>query len=148
MLLLLDPARQGLSGQQEKRAFATLQPMSQASSAEICRLLLMQALPAVREDDLGAFGAAITRIQAILGDHFTPTQGGRFTSEAVGATLDALAAAGAVGIGQSSWGPTGFAFARGDAEAARLADLAGAVSPGIEIAIRRVRNQGADMIAH
>lgn len=147
VLLLLDPAREGLSGQRERRAFAELGPMTQAASAEICRLTLMQALPGVREDDLAAFGAAITRVQAILGDHFAPAQGGRFTSSAVGATLDALAAAGATGIGQSSWGPTGFALARGDAEAARLAELARPVSPGITVAVRRVRNHGADVTA-
>lgn len=147
VLLLLDPAREGLSGQQERRAFAALPPISQAAAAEICRLTLMQVLPGVLEDELGGFGAAITRIQVILGDHFRPAQGGRFTSSAVAATLEMLAAAGATGIGQSSWGPTGFAFVRGDAEASRLAELARPVSPGIKIAVGRVRNHGADIIA-
>lgn len=147
VLLLFDPACEGLSGQREKHAFSVLQPMSPATSAEICRLTLMQVLPGAQEDDLGAFGAAITRIQAILGDHFRPAQGGRFASSAVAATLEVLAAAGATGIGQSSWGPTGFAFVRGDAEAARLAELARPVSPGIKIAVGRVRNHGADVIA-
>lgn len=147
VLLLLDPAHEGLSGQQEKHAFSVLRPMSPVVSAEICRLTLMQVLPGVQEDDLGVFGAAITRIQAILGDHFRPAQGGRFTSRAVAGALDALAAAGATGIGQSSWGPTGFAFARGDVEAAGLAELARPVSSGIKIAICRVRNHGADVTA-
>lgn len=147
VLLLLDRTREGLSGQRERRAFAELAPMAPAASAEICRLMLMQVLPGALEDDIGAFGAAITRIQAILGDHFRPAQGGRFTSGAVAATLDVLAAAGGTGIGQSSWGPTGFAFVRGDVEAARLAELARPVSPGIKIAICHVRNHGADVIA-
>ncbi|MEO8714704.1 MAG: beta-ribofuranosylaminobenzene 5'-phosphate synthase family protein [Acetobacteraceae bacterium] len=143
ILLLLDHAREGFSGQREKDAFAGLRPMSAAASAEICRLLLMQALPGVAEDDLAAFGAAITRMQEIAGDHFAVAQGGRFTSPAVAASLKALNAAGAVGIGQSSWGPTGFAFARGDAEAARLAAIPRAEP--IEIMIRRTRNRGADV---
>jgi predicted sugar kinase len=38
--------------------------------------------------------------------------------------MDCLAREGAHGIGQSSWGPTGFAFAEGDREAERLAEIA------------------------
>lgn len=144
VLLLLDRSLEGLSGRREADAFAALAPMSATASAELCRLLLMQALPAVAEDDQDVFGDAITRVQEIVGDHFAPAQGGRFTSQAVAASLGTLRAAGARGIGQSSWGPTGFAFARGDAEAGRLAGLL-REKTGIEVAIRRVRNHGADV---
>lgn len=147
ILLLLDRSRAGLSGSRETTAFAALAPMPAAASAEICRLLLMQALPGVAEDDLGAFGAAITRVQEIVGDYFAPAQGGRFTSPPVAAALAALRNAGATGIGQSSWGPTGFAFVRGDAEAVRLAEVARAAAAGIDIAIRRPRDRGADVSA-
>ena len=56
----------------------------------------MQALPALAERDLPRFGAAITEMQARLGDYFAPAQGGaRFTSRDVGAVLDRLDAQGA-----------------------------------------------------
>jgi beta-RFAP synthase len=145
VILVLDRARAGLSGAGETAAFAALPAMAEGVSATLCRLALMAVLPALAEDDLAAFGAAITRMQEILGDHFAPAQGGRFTSKAVAAALERLAEAGAVGLGQSSWGPSGFAFARGDQEAARLA--ARAAAPGLEIHVCRPRNHAALSVA-
>ena len=82
----------------------------------------MQMLPGVAEADLEAFGDGVARIQEILGDHFAPAQGGgRFTSAPVGRVAARLKARGARGIGQSSWGPTGFAFASDPDEAQFLA---------------------------
>lgn len=151
VLVLLDPARQGLHGAGELSAFATLQPASAAQAAHLCRLVIMRALPALAEHDLPAFGAAITEIQAQIGDHFAPAQGGhRFTSPAVAHTLADLARSGAHGIGQSSWGPTGFAFAASAAEADRLAALARG-SPhaqGLDIRVCMGLNAGADITAH
>ena len=72
----------------------------------------MQILPGAAERDLEAFGDGVGRVQEIVGDHFAPAQGGgRFISAAVGRVAARLKALGARGIGQSSWGPTGFAFA-------------------------------------
>ncbi|MGC8524845.1 MAG: beta-ribofuranosylaminobenzene 5'-phosphate synthase family protein [Acidibrevibacterium sp.] len=141
VILVLDRGRAGLSGAGEVAAFAALPAMAEPVSAALCRLALMAALPALAEDDIAAFGAAITRMQEILGDHFAPAQGARFASPAVAAALARLAAAEAVGIGQSSWGPSGFAFVRGDAAAAALASEAAA--PGLEIHVCRARNEAA-----
>jgi len=121
ILLVSDPAAIGLHGAEERKAFAELPPFSEADAGKLCRLVLMQALPAAAEADFAAFGAAVTAIQAIVGDYFAPAQGGRrFTSAAVENLLGRLAEAGATGVGQTSWGPTGFAFAPNEAEARRL----------------------------
>jgi beta-ribofuranosylaminobenzene 5'-phosphate synthase len=146
IVLVLDHTHQGLSGTAERDAFARLPPQPAADAARVCRLVLMQALPAVAEADLERFGAAIADIQRIMGDHFAPAQSGRFTSARVAAALSTLAANRAAGIGQSSWGPTGFAFARGDDEAGRLAGaLASArgASEPLDIQICRALNRGA-----
>ena len=145
VLLLLDPAGQGLSGKAERAAFAALPPMAATEVGAICRLVLMQALPALAEADLPRFGDAITQIQERLGDYFAPAQGGRFTSSRVTRALSALRRLGAPGVGQSSWGPTGFAFARDDAEAHRLLDalLADGAAEGLDIQVRRPLNHGA-----
>jgi beta-ribofuranosylaminobenzene 5'-phosphate synthase len=147
VLLVIDRAREGLSGQRERAAFDSLDPMDAAVSGAICRLVLMQALPALAENDLHAFGSAITAIQAHVGDYFAPSQGGRFTSPGVGAALGVLAAAGATGIGQSSWGPTGFAFAADDREARRLAGALenSGVMKQLDLLICRVLNRGASV---
>ena len=144
-LLLLDPTARGLSGARERAAFVALPPMAATVTGEICRLVLMQALPALAEADLPQFGDAITRIQERLGDYFIPAQGGRFTSSRVAQALAALRRLGAPGVGQSSWGPTGFAFARDEAEAHRLRDalLADGTAEGLDIQVRRPLNQGA-----
>lgn len=112
VILVLDPSRSGVHGAEEGAAFASLPPFPADEAAHHCRLILMKALPAVAEGDLASFGAAIRELQARVGDYFAPIQGGsRFTSPDVAAALARLDAAGAHGIGQSSWGPTGFAFA-------------------------------------
>ncbi len=149
ILLLLDRAGHGLSGAPENAAFATLPPMPPAVSGEICRAVLMRALPGLAERDLPAFGAAITLIQQHVGDHFAPAQGARFTSRRVAAALEALAGLGAHGLGQSSWGPTGFAFANSPAEAARLAAELAALpqARGLDISICRALNRGAAVVA-
>lgn len=141
VLLVLDGASRGLSGAEERAAFAALPPMPEAVCGEICRRVLMQALPAVAEADLAAFGQAITRVQALLGDYFVPAQGGRFTSPAVAGVMAALADAGAVGIGQSSWGPSGFAFADGDEAAERLREAV-PLPEGVDLLICRGLNRG------
>lgn len=148
VVLILDNTRQGLSGQRETVAFGQLAAMSEATSARICRLVLIQALPAVVEDDIEAFGAAVTEVQAIIGDYFSPVQGGRFYSSRVAAALSAMAAAGATGIGQSSWGPTGFAFVRGDAAAQRVLGTVSAseAGEGLDMRICRALNRGAAII--
>jgi predicted sugar kinase len=68
----------------------------------------------------------------------------------VGAVLDALAAAGATGIGQSSWGPTSFAFAPSRAEAERMAELARRHphAHALDIRICVGLNRGAELVAH
>jgi beta-ribofuranosylaminobenzene 5'-phosphate synthase len=150
VLIVLDPARQGLHGAQEGEAFAALSPLSALSAAQLCRLALMQLLPALVERDLPGFGTAVKEMQQILGDHFAPMQGGsRFTSPHVGACLQALDRAGAHGVGQSSWGPTGFAFAPSPGEAERLAAAARQAvgNAGLDIRICAGLNDGAEISA-
>lgn len=109
IILILDDAAKGLNGLPEQWAFKTLPPMSEALCGLLSRLTLMQVLPAICEQDCERFGGAITRIQNITGDYFAKAQNGRYASPRLPAILETLAGAGATGMGQSSWGPTGFA---------------------------------------
>ena len=125
IVLVLDPARIGVHGDDESAAFARLPPFAAVDAAHICRVVLMQALPALAESDLQNFAAAINEMQRLLGAYFAPLQGGHaFSSPDVAATLDLLQEQGALGRGQSSWGPTGFTFARSAADAERLVQFA------------------------
>lgn len=145
VILILDPSLKGLAGTAEVDAFSTLPVFPERDSADICRLVLMQALPALIESDLPAFGAAISDIQRRVGQHFSPAQGGPFASRQVGEAITTLGTLGAHGLGQSSWGPTGFAFAASADEAQslvkRLKD--GGRTEGLDIRIVEGRNDGA-----
>ncbi|QGM96574.1 beta-ribofuranosylaminobenzene 5'-phosphate synthase family protein [Methylocystis parvus] len=146
ILVIRDPADVGLHGADEKEAFVALPPSRPEESGELCRLVLMQALPALAETDLAAFGAAVARIQEIVGDYFAPRQGGRrFASAKVENAVARLMREGATGGGQTSWGPTGFAFV--ESETAALAILARveaeARASGLEITAHKGLNRGA-----
>jgi beta-ribofuranosylaminobenzene 5'-phosphate synthase len=110
IVLIFDDEAEGINGVPERRVFNTLPPMNEAISGLLCRLTLMQVLPAINENDCEQFGEAITQIQNIVGDYFAQAQGGRYTSPFLKPILEAMGNNGATGMGQSSWGPTGFAI--------------------------------------
>lgn len=109
ILLILDSTQPGIHGEEEVAAFEQLPIFSETLAAHLCRHVLMQAMPALVEQDLTAFGHSIQELQAHVGDYFAPAQGGRYASPRVGAVLEYLNSAGVACFGQSSWGPTGFA---------------------------------------
>lgn len=117
IILIFDHANIGVHGNQEIEAFKTLPDFSADISAELCRRVLMQALPALAEHDMKAFGEAIRELQERTGDYFAPIQGGRYASKHVSDVLDWLHDQGAQCFGQSSWGPTGFVVLSSEAEA-------------------------------
>ncbi len=108
VLLVLDRHTRGLHGSPEVEAFRRLPVFPEEKAAHLCRIALMQVLPALVEQDLPSFGKGIGEIQRTVGDHFAPAQGGRFTSPAVAQALSWAESLGFEGVGQSSWGPTGF----------------------------------------
>ena len=109
ILLILDNNQPGIHGEEELAAFKTLPIFPENLAAHLCRSVLMQAMPAMVEKDLTAFGYSIRELQMHVGDYFAPAQGGRYASKYVGAVLQHLEALGVACYGQSSWGPTGFA---------------------------------------
>ena len=150
VLIIFDRRRQGKHGPEEEKAFRALPPFPAEMAAHFCRLVLMVALPALAETDIDGFGRAVAEIQRATGDYFAPVQGGRFASAAVAEVLSWLEGEGIRGVGQSSWGPTGFALIDGEAEADRLARAARARWPqadGLEFMVCRGRNRGGEIEA-
>jgi beta-RFAP synthase len=164
IVVVQDKRHRGLSGSEERQALAALAPLPQAAAADVCHQVLMRVLPGAASADFGLFAAGVTRMQQVLGAHFAPAQGGSaFASAAVGrlvrwlgTTLGTAAGEGsagsgsitppAAGIGQSSWGPTGFAILPSQAEAdARIdaAQEAGLIDPALVVRIVSARNRGA-----
>jgi beta-ribofuranosylaminobenzene 5'-phosphate synthase len=127
-VLVIPAAEPGLSGGAEEEAFGRLVPAPERSAA-IAQLVLTALLPALVERELTEFGAALTRIQQLVGDSFAAAQGGRFHPRAA-ALVDALLRCGAAGAGQSSWGPTVYGVVGSEAAgrdlARRMEDVVGA----------------------
>jgi beta-ribofuranosylaminobenzene 5'-phosphate synthase len=87
--------------------------------------VLMRILPGVAGAEFAPFAAGLTRIQRLLGEHFAPAQQGRvYSSAAVGRLVEWIAAHTPAGIGQSSWGPTGFAVLPSAEAAQHIVDAA------------------------
>lgn len=151
VLLVLDPRLQGLSGAAERSALAQLAPLPRATAAEICHEVLMRVLPGAAGAEFAPFAAGVNRMQELLGQHFAPAQGGQaFTSAAVGRLLRWIASHAATAIGQSSWGPAGFAILASEAEARHVlvaAQAAGVVDAALQVQVVRTRNQGATVTA-
>jgi beta-RFAP synthase len=118
-VLALDQGVSGLCGNVEQEAFTRLEPMGQGAASEICRLVLMQVLPALTEQDCAAFGAGISSIQELVGEYFAP-----YRSPAVAEAMSFLRRQGACGAGQSSWGPAGFALFASETDAFQAMKLA------------------------
>jgi beta-RFAP synthase len=148
IVLVLERANRGLHGESEAAAFQALPLFPDALASDLCRLMLMQALPALAEHDFERFGEAVGELQRVTGDYFAPAQGGRFTSPAVSQALAWFEGKGIAGVGQSSWGPTGFAIVDTETRAMDLVRDAGArwgdAGP-LQFIICGARNRGADV---
>jgi beta-RFAP synthase len=145
VLLVFDRAQRGLFGEEERTAFRTLPAFPQEQAAHLAHLTLMRLMPALVEHDFASFAAAVGEIQAAVGDYFAPAQGGRFASSSVRAALAWIEAQGVRAVGQTSWGPTGFALLESEVSAhALLVDVRErfARSHGLEFAVVGGRNHG------
>lgn len=145
VLLVFDRAGRGLHGEAERAAFRAAQAFPQRTAAHLAHLVLMRIMPALTETDYTVFSEALGEIQRTVGDYFAPAQGGRFASPAVAAVLAWLESKGLKGVGQTSWGPTGFAVVdsevRAQALLRELRERFGQVG-ALEFAAVAARNRG------
>jgi len=146
-LLIFDSDCPGVHGKEEVDAFKALPIFPENLAAHLCRHVLMQAMPAMMERDLNAFGKSIQELQSHVGDYFAPAQGGRYASQRVAAVLQYIEQAGVACFGQSSWGPTGFAVFESLEEAEScLRQLKSTFSDiKLDWKICSARNQGASI---
>ena len=146
IILIFDDHARGLHGAVEREAFVSLPPMSGAVAADIARWCLVGILPAVADADFAAFVAAVSAVQRRIGQYFAPAQGGAaFTSPRVAEIVTMLRRQfGDIGAGQSSWGPTAFAFAPNAGFARDMKQCAErGADAGLRVQIVRGCNHGA-----
>ena len=146
ILVVQPPGSHGLHGADETRAFARLPAIAERVTDRLCRIVLLELMPAVVERDLPALGAALMELQAQVGAVFASAQGGTYATSHGRAIVEDLLRSGFLGIGQSSWGPSIYAFSdRSTDEVADQAQRLGrrfAIDPA-SILITRADNQGA-----
>jgi beta-RFAP synthase len=145
VLLIFDADASGLAGASETAAFETLPDFPAGTTEELYRRIADIALAAVAAGDFKTFCEQVGYLQACMGAYFAPLQGGPYASQRVGEVLDWLRSEGVIGLGQSSWGPTGFAFVSSEQEGQALLDCVTARfrRPGLSFALAQGRNEGA-----
>ncbi len=147
VLLVLDGRIDGLHGSAERCAMDGLPPFPEALAAKLCHQAVMRVLPAALEADFEPFAAGISAIQQAIGDYYAPAQGGSmYTSPDVERVLEWIRPRWRAGIGQSSWGPTGFAILPSAARAEEIiaaVRAAGVVHPALRLLVVGGRNCGA-----
>jgi beta-ribofuranosylaminobenzene 5'-phosphate synthase len=141
VLLIFDPAETGVHGENEVAAFAGLPDFTESETTELTRRILEAALPALAAEDFETFCAEIGYLQQVMGTYFGPIQGGPYVSAGVSAALKGLARDGVTGLGQSSWGPTGFAFASSETEGEALLAAARDYAEGAELRFELARGR-------
>jgi beta-ribofuranosylaminobenzene 5'-phosphate synthase len=141
-VLAIPDAEPGLSGRAEEEAFARLRPDADRA-ALIAQLVLTSLLPGLAEGDLTEFGAALTRVQRLVGESFASVQGGVFHPRS-GPLVDALLRLGAAGAGQSSWGPAVYGVVGAEQEGLELAQRMDAeLAGGGRVELVSFDNRGA-----
>lgn len=142
-VLIRSPGTVGLSGEAEVAGFARLKPMPSETTDRMCRILLMDMLPALAQRDFEGFAESLYDYGQAVGAYFARIQGGTFSDPAMKTLAEWLRPRGLRGVAQTSWGPT-VAIAcsspdHADAVTLRLAD-----SPwsGSHVQIVSPRNHG------
>lgn len=121
-ILASPPSSTGLSGEAEITAFANQPPMSLALTGELCRIALMDWLPALIRVDFELTSSAMYEFGIAVGRFFEPAQGGVFAHPRMSQLVNELRAGGISGIAQTSWGPTLAILCKSQADAVHLRD--------------------------
>ena len=104
-VLLLPREGAGLSGTAEVKAMNALPSVAEDVTAEMCRTLLIELLPAAIEADFDTFADRLDYFGHLAGACFASVQGGPYAEGIAAESVAILREFGGRGIAQSSWGP-------------------------------------------
>jgi len=107
----------------EEEILKSLEPMPKEFSDKVSRIVLMQMIPALVEEDIEVFGKAITSFNKALGEFWKEKQGGIYCDPIVEEGIELLLREGAYGACQTSWGPTFYGLVKGESKAKELTEL-------------------------
>ncbi|MHC4876035.1 MAG: GHMP family kinase ATP-binding protein [Planctomycetota bacterium] len=142
-LLVAPVAGCGLSGADEVTAFERLRGMPIERSERLCRLAMMELLPAIVDADITAASEALTEFGRMSGEYFSSVQGGIFADDRMISVARTVTQRGR-GFFQTSWGPTCAALCRDDDEVAELQhDLQSQANGSLVLSVSHPLNHGA-----
>ncbi len=145
-VIAVPDVKRGFSKTEEKNAFGKVPPMPTKVVSYICWLTMMKLLPSLVDRDIENFGAALTRIQVVVGDFFAGVQGGTFSSSSASRVIQFMNENGAHGVGQSSWGPAVYGLVQGETAANNLqsdVEIFLQANGGGYVFVANANNQGA-----
>ncbi len=122
IVLFTPRAAAGLSGAEESSALERVPPVPSTTTAELCRLALLDVVPAAAANDHAGFSQGVYRFGTLVGECFAAVQGGIYAGATSRQLVEELRREGIAGVGQSSWGPTIFAVCEDAAQAERLVE--------------------------
>ncbi len=129
-VVVFSPASSGpWHGNRERQAFATAHSASPTDA--LCRIALLDLVPAAISEDLDGFGDAVHEFNRLAGEPFASSQGGTYASPETAELIAAIRGTHVRGVGQSSWGPAVFAIVGCQAEAESVLQRFRNRSPGI-----------------
>jgi beta-ribofuranosylaminobenzene 5'-phosphate synthase len=148
VLLITPNTNPGMAGEAERAAFAKLPPVPIATTKHLEQIAFDRIVPACENSDFDRFATAIYEYGHLAGLCFAAVQGGAYSTPQTAELVSQLRELGAAGVGQSSWGPTVFAFAPNETEAIRLRDalLAHSIGEELSVLIAQPMNEGARVL--
>jgi beta-RFAP synthase len=149
VVLARPPVPGAWHGEAERTAFRRRRSAAEAldTTSRLSRLASEFIVPALKRADFDTFAVNLTDFNRIAGEPFDDDQGGPYAGPAVAGIIDELLEWGVRGVGQSSWGPTVFAFARNEAEATELADRLRDRFPNLaDLRVTAADNQGVRVL--
>jgi len=102
--LIIVPESRSYDEKQEVKVFEKLAAPQEKLVYEACYRLLLGMAPAILEENITTFGQNLVKLQEVVGAMFSKAQGGVYQPESA-PLIKKLKKIGAVGYGQSSWGP-------------------------------------------
>lgn len=138
----------GLSGTAEQQAFASHPAMPQSLTGDLCRIALMEWMPALIEADFTRSSHAMYEFGLRVGQFFAPIQGGVFANRRIGELADEVRHRGFAGVAQTSWGPTTCILCESEVSARELMnDLASTATwSECQFSITKPLNRGAQVL--
>ena len=109
-----------VSGQSERSHFQSLHQSSETKRRQLRSIINSEIIPAAQEKEFADFCHAVHRYNYQSGLLFEDVQGGPYNGPRVSELIDFLLHRGAMGVGQSSWGSTVFAWFENDDQATRF----------------------------